>query len=283
MTRSSFAPELSATFTRVSCWTIRLLGLLHDLEHSPALLLGEGARLGDADEVAHAALVLLVVDLEARPLADGLAVQAVGLGRPDLDDDGLVHLVGDDGAEANLAPAADLRGGRGCVAHSASFLRPRPRLGLGSSSTSAGSSAGSSSAFASGSATARAPCAATPPISNSTRPGLPTATPPSALRLPEPMRVSAGFLVIDLSGKTRIQIWPPRLTWRVMARRAASICRFDIHAASIACRPKSPNATVAPCVAMPWRRPRCILRYLTRLGISISYPPSSCSSLRPPS
>src|SRR6058998_3354403 len=154
MTRSSFAPELSATFTRVSCWTIRLLGLLHDLEHSPALLLGEGARLGDADEVAHAALVLLVVDLEARPLADGLAVQAVGLGRPDLDDDGLVHLVGDDGAEADLAPAADLRRGGGCVAHSASFLRPRPRLGLGSSSTSA---AGSCSAFASGSASATAP------------------------------------------------------------------------------------------------------------------------------
>src|SRR6059036_608828 len=156
MTRSSFAPELSATFTRVSCWTIRLLGLLHDLEHPPALLLGEGARLGDADEVANAALVLLVVDLEARPLADGLAVQAVGLGRPDLDDDGLVHLVGDDGAEADLAPAADLRRGGGCVAHSASFLRPRPRLGLGSSSTSAASSAGSCSAFASGSASATA-------------------------------------------------------------------------------------------------------------------------------
>src|SRR5207302_184368 len=39
--------------------------------------------------------------------------------------------------------------------------------------------------------------------------------------------------------------------------------------ASIACRPKSPNATVAPRVAMPVRRPRCILRYLTRFGISI--------------
>src|SRR5213082_2926838 len=59
-----------------------------------------------------------------------------------------------------------------------------------------------------------------------------------------------------------------------MARRAASICRFDIHAASIAWRPKSPNATVAPRVAMPVRRPRCILRYLTRLGISIQYVPS---------
>src|SRR5205807_1717515 len=80
----------------------------------------------------------------------------------------------------------------------------------------------------------------TPPISNSTRPGLTTATQPSGLPLPEPMRVSAGFLVIDLSGKIRIQIWPPRLTCRVMARRAASICRLLIQHASIACSPKSP-------------------------------------------
>src|SRR5256885_5458184 len=54
-----------------------------------------------------------------------------------------------------------------------------------------------------------------------------------------------------------------------MARRAASICRLLIQHASIAWRPKSPNATVAPRVAIPVRRPRCILRYLTRLGISI--------------
>src|SRR4029077_3731724 len=77
----------------------------------------------------------------------------------------------------------------------------------------------------------------TPPISNSTRPGLTTATHPSGLPLPEPMRVSAGFLVIDLSGKTRIQICPPRLTWRVIARRAASIWRLLIQHASTACRP----------------------------------------------
>src|SRR5204863_7056082 len=110
----------------------------------------------------------------------------------------------------------------------------------------------------------------TAPISKSTRPGLITATQPSGLPLPEPMRVSAGFLVIDLSGKTRIQICPPRLTCLVIARRAASIWRLLIQQASIACRPKSPNATVAPRVAMPWRRPRCILRYLTRLGSNIS-------------
>src|SRR5438093_13476066 len=106
MTRSSFAPELSATFTRVSCWTIRLLGLLHDLEHPPALLLGDGARLGDADEVAHAALVLLVVDLEAGPLLDGLLVEPVRLGCADLDDDRLVHLVRDHSAQPDLALVA---------------------------------------------------------------------------------------------------------------------------------------------------------------------------------
>ena len=39
------------------------------------------------------------------------------------------------------------------------------------------------------------------------------------------MRVSAGFLVSGLSGKTRIQTRPPRLMWRVSATRAASISR----------------------------------------------------------
>src|SRR6266446_2729961 len=109
----------------------------------------------------------------------------------------------------------------------------------------------------------------TPPISKRMRPGRTTATQPSGLPLPEPIRVSAGFLVIDLSGTTRIQTWPPRLTCLVMARRAASIWRLVIQQASTACRPKSPKATVAPRVAMPWRRPRCILRYLTRFGINI--------------
>src|SRR5947207_14753842 len=134
MTRSSFAPELSATFSRVSCWTMRLPGFLHDLEQAPALLLRDGPGLGDADEVAHAALVLLVVDLEPGALLHRLAVQAMSLGGADLDDDRLVHLVGDDGAQADLAPAARGRGGclSGGVAHSASsFFLPRPRLGLG--------------------------------------------------------------------------------------------------------------------------------------------------------
>src|ERR1700686_2348152 len=82
MHRISFAPELSATLRRVSCWITLLLRLLHDFEHAPALLLGDGARLGDADQVADTALVLLVVHLELRASLDGLAVQAVAFDVP---------------------------------------------------------------------------------------------------------------------------------------------------------------------------------------------------------
>jgi len=54
---------------------------------------------------------------------------------------------------------------------------------------------------------------------------------------PFPIRVSAGFLVIGLSGKIRIQTFPPRLMCRVSATRAASICRFVIQPGSSAWRP----------------------------------------------
>src|SRR5713101_1123905 len=50
----------------------------------------------------------------------------------------------------------------------------------------------------------------TPSISNSMRPGFTTATHTSGEPLPLPMRVSAGFLVSGLSGKTRTQTRPPR-------------------------------------------------------------------------
>src|ERR1019366_7722030 len=59
-----------------------------------------------------------------------------------------------------------------------------------------------------------------------------TATQCSGLPLPEPILVSAGFCVTGLSGKTRIQTLPPRLTWRVMAIRAASIWRAVTQAGS---------------------------------------------------
>ena len=64
------------------------------------------------------------------------------------------------------------------------------------------------------------------------RPGFTTATHRSGLPLPEPMRVSAGFSVTGLSGNTLIQTLPPRLMWRVMAIRAASIWRAVIQPGS---------------------------------------------------
>src|SRR4051794_17498524 len=83
----------------------------------------------------------------------------------------------------------------------------------------------------------RASGSGTPDSSNITRPGLTTATQPSGEPLPEPMRVSAGFLVKDLSGKTLIHTLPPRLILRVIAIRAASIWRLVSQPASTALRP----------------------------------------------
>src|SRR5262245_3662158 len=68
----------------------------------------------------------------------------------------------------------------------------------------------------------RATSSPTPSISYNTRPGWISATQYSTEPLPLPCRTSSGFFVIGLSGNTRIQILPPRLTWRVIARRPAS-------------------------------------------------------------
>src|SRR6476661_5694999 len=57
----------------------------------------------------------------------------------------------------------------------------------------------------------RASGSLTPDSSNMTRPGFTTATQPSGLPFPEPMRVSAGFFVTGLSGKIVIHTFPPRL------------------------------------------------------------------------
>src|ERR1700730_3820341 len=150
MQRISLAPELSATLSLVSCWIIRLLRFLHDFEEAPALLLGDRARFCDADQVADAALVLLVVDLESGALADRLLVEPVRFGRADLDDDRLVHLVRDHRPEADLALPA-VGGCDGCrcravVAHEPSssdlaLALPRLRLGLGSSTATSASGA----------------------------------------------------------------------------------------------------------------------------------------------
>src|SRR5581483_4070031 len=112
----------------------------------------------------------------------------------------------------------------------------------------------------------RASSGATPPTSNMTRPGRTTATQWSGAPFPPPMRVSAGLAVAARSGKIRIQTLPPRFRWWVIVRRAASICRAVIHAGSSACKPISPKEITLPEVAIPFMRPRWVLRYLTRFG-----------------
>src|SRR6266852_8693400 len=116
----------------------------------------------------------------------------------------------------------------------------------------------------------RASFSVTPSISNSTRPGRTTHTHCSGAPLPLPMRVSCGFFVIGLSGNTRTQILPPRLMKRVIATRAASICRSVSQHGSSAFSPKSPNDTSEPRQALPRMRPRCCLRNLTFFGINMT-------------
>src|ERR1044072_7199545 len=101
------------------------------------------------------------------------------------------------------------------------------------------------------------------------RPGLTTATQYSGAPLPLPIRVSAGFFVTGLSGNMRIQILPPRLMWRVIAIRAASICRSVIHAGSRLLSPYSPKLISLPRVAVPVMRPRICFRCLTFFGINM--------------
>src|SRR5712664_3408244 len=106
----------------------------------------------------------------------------------------------------------------------------------------------------------------TPSISNRTLPGWISATKYSGLPLPLPMRTSAGLVEIGLSGNTRIQIRPPRLIWRDMARRAASSWRAVSRPRVVAFSPCSPKETLLPRVAMPVLRPFCCLRYLVLAG-----------------
>ena len=73
-------------------------------------------------------------------------------------------------------------------------------------------------------------------------------------------------IVIGTSGNTRIQIRPPRLTWRDMARRAASISRAVMRQRSVAFKPYSPNATELPRCALPAILPLNCLRNLVRFG-----------------
>src|SRR6188768_1597037 len=94
------------------------------------------------------------------------------------------------------------------------------------------------------------------------------------------MRTSAGFFDTGLSGKMRIQMRPPRLMWRVIARRAASICRDVRRPRTVALRPYSPKLTLLPTVATPLLRPFCSLRYFLLAGCSILRSRGRCTTRR---
>src|SRR5919112_3963881 len=106
-----------------------------------------------------------------------------------------------------------------------------------------------------------------------TRPGFTLATHFSGEPLPEPMRVSAGFLVSGRSGKMLIHTLPPRRMCRVMAIRADSICRLVTYAGSRAWMAYSPKLIAVPPLAAPDRLGWCCLRCLTRRGISMASGP----------
>src|SRR5437870_9396153 len=164
MQRISRAPLLSATLSRDSCWIMRSPRLLDDLDDAPALVLRERSGLHDPHQVAHAAVVLVVVDLELRPVLHDLLVEGVGLEVGDLHHHRLVHLVGDHPAHPHLAKAA-LIPRLVAVGHSLSSLsglRAR-RLFAGVSASVASTASGESTdsdSTASGSAASGSPVAA---------------------------------------------------------------------------------------------------------------------------
>src|SRR5690348_1060834 len=129
----------------------------------------------------------------------------------------------------------------------------------------------------------RAVVSSTPSISYSMRPGWIGATQNSTPPLPAPMRTSIGFLVIGLSGNTRIHSLPPRLTKRVMQRRAASIWRAVSAPCVVAFRPYSPKLTRLEHWARPSLRPLNCLRYLVRLGCNMATLPYFADRSRRPS
>src|SRR5699024_6511932 len=82
------------------------LGALCDLHEPPVLGRRHRTGFGHDDEVTDACGVLLVMHLDLAGGTHHLAVQAVLLAVLDLDDDGLVHLVGDDVPASGLARIA---------------------------------------------------------------------------------------------------------------------------------------------------------------------------------
>src|SRR4051794_41841092 len=104
----------------------------------------------------------------------------------------------------------------------------------------------------------------TPSSSNITRPGFTTATHISGDPLPLPMRVSAGFFVIGLSGEIRIHTLPPPLMCRESAPRAPSIWRLVAPPRSLAPRPHVPEPHGVARPPHPLLPPLDILRDLPR-------------------
>src|SRR5438132_7325570 len=99
-------------------------------------------------------------------------------------------------------------------------------------------------------------------------PGLMTAAQNSGSPFPLPMRVSAGMAVTDLCGNTRMYSRPSPRTKCVAVMRPDSMASALSQPPSRDCRPKSPNVTELPRVALPFTLPRWLFRNFTRLGIS---------------
>ena len=83
-----------------------LFRLLDDLNHAPALILGQGAGLHDLHTVASAALVVFVVGLELHSALQDFLVEGVLHAVLHGNDDGLIHLVGHNGAHTGLSQIA---------------------------------------------------------------------------------------------------------------------------------------------------------------------------------
>ena len=87
-----------------------------DFLKCPAFELGQRAGLDDADAVADLGLAVFVVDVVFFGSFDDLVELGMGNAGDVLDDDGLVHLIGDDKADAGLAEAGG-PGFLGSLAH----------------------------------------------------------------------------------------------------------------------------------------------------------------------
>src|SRR6478752_3961873 len=102
MQSTSFAPLLSATRSRVSCWIMSSPSPLEDLDQPPALELRQRSGLLHAHAVARVALVVLVVHVELGRAQHRLAVERVTDAIGDLHHGGLVHRGRRDDALAQL-------------------------------------------------------------------------------------------------------------------------------------------------------------------------------------